>query len=537
MARAVKLRVATWILGGLLGIVVLLIALLHTPPVRRYALKQAMEILGRQGIRFSAADFDYNLLELTATLNNVEVRSPQQPDLPPLLEARSVRVDLSLRKLISGEYHIEDAVARDPRLHVYITKDGRDNIPRPPTKEPTGKKTEYLIDKLLIEGGSLRYQDEKQGLDARLPLARVTIDGDPASGNHAIDLYTSAAGTLTYGGNTLPLRNVGASVLLEDDAANIRKLNVGIGDSAATLSGRIDRFDDPRFDLRADSTLSLDSLRPLTGLKQNASGTVHVALAAQGPLADIKARATVDGQDLTLDRFKDVDLKAEAEYQGAASRVKLESLNVVSPSGTIRGTADLALKPEAGTSTANLAASGLDLQQLSTMFKAPVRLASRADAKIAARWPAMQYEKASGDASINLTATRAAVGRDVLPLAGRLNAKTEGNRIVIGVPELRAAGSVVRGTVTLVNQQNLSGQLRVEATDLAQTVSAAETFLGRDVVQTPVAGSATVVADLRGTVKNPAVQATIQGTDLQVGQLTGATLTARADYNGTRARI
>jgi hypothetical protein len=47
MARAIKLRVATWVLGGLLAVVVLLIALLHTPPVRRYALQKGVEILGR----------------------------------------------------------------------------------------------------------------------------------------------------------------------------------------------------------------------------------------------------------------------------------------------------------------------------------------------------------------------------------------------------------------------------------------------------------------------------------------------------------
>ena len=156
MARAARLKIATWVLGGLLGILVLLIALLHTPPVRRYALNKGIEILGRQGIRFGASDFGFNLLELTASLRTVEVRSPQSPDLPPLLTADSVKVDLSLRKILQGAYHIEDATVRNPALHLVITKDGRDNIPRPPKKEPSDTETEYLIDKAVIEGGSLR---------------------------------------------------------------------------------------------------------------------------------------------------------------------------------------------------------------------------------------------------------------------------------------------------------------------------------------------------------------------------------------------
>ncbi|HYP12603.1 MAG TPA: hypothetical protein VEQ63_01660, partial [Bryobacteraceae bacterium] len=424
-----RVRIAAWILGGFVAIVVLLIALLHTPPARRYALKQAVAILGEQGIKFDASRLSYNLLELKANLVNVEIRSVQQPDLPPALRADSAQVDLSLRKLLQGSYDIEDATIRNPQVHVVVTEDGRDNIPRPPKKEQTSQtKTDYLIDKLLIEGGNLRYEDRRQKVDAQIPIERLTVDGNPATGNHDIQFTARRGGLIAFESRTMPLNTLRASALLEDNAVQVNKLELGMGDSTVALSGRVNNFDNPQFDIKADTKLALGSLVELAGVKQTVRGDVNVALAATGPLGQLKATARLDGQNITVDKLDQLDIKAEAAYDAAASRVRFESLNVVSPSGTIRGQADLALNAGAGQSTANIAASGLDLGRLSRTFDLPVQIASRADAKIAARWPELQFEKAAGNANVSLRAT-GATGRDVVPVSGSLNATTQGNRI------------------------------------------------------------------------------------------------------------
>src|SRR5262245_59280429 len=107
-----------WGLGGLIGLIILAVALLHTPPARRWALKKTVQIMDKQGISFNSSNFSYNLLELSATLNDVVIRSPQAPDLPPLLRANRVNVDIGLRSFLGGKYYIEDASIRDPEVQV-----------------------------------------------------------------------------------------------------------------------------------------------------------------------------------------------------------------------------------------------------------------------------------------------------------------------------------------------------------------------------------------------------------------------------------
>ena len=192
---------------------------------------------------------------------------------------------------------------------------------------------------------------------------------------------------MSYQTRSLPLRGVTADLLLKIRDLEIRKLAVGLGESTVTAAGSVNNFDTPKLDLKGDTTLALAPLIAFAGVDQKASGTAHVAYQASGTLDKIVARATVDGENLQVDRFRDVDVKAEAEYDAAASRARLESFNVTSPSGTVQGKADLALTPAAGQSTANVSARNLNLDTLTAAFKTPVRIASRGTADIAARWP------------------------------------------------------------------------------------------------------------------------------------------------------
>src|SRR5437667_12027884 len=120
MWRNFKLRVAAAILAGVLALLVLFVALIHTPPVRRYALKQAIQILAREGVDFDASEVDYNLLNLTATLGHITVRSRQTPDLPPLAQADRGGVALSMRKLLHGASSVEHTEMGNPRIDLRL---------------------------------------------------------------------------------------------------------------------------------------------------------------------------------------------------------------------------------------------------------------------------------------------------------------------------------------------------------------------------------------------------------------------------------
>ncbi len=536
MWRPFKLKIATAVLAGILAVLVLFVTLLHTPTVRRYALKQAIQILAREGVDLEASQIDYNLLTLTATLGHVTVRSRQTPDLPPVAEVDRLRFDLDPRKLLHGAFYVRDAEIANPKIHVVVDEKGRDNLPHPP-EEKESPETDYLVEKLRLSGGSLRFEERRQQIDASLPLWQVAIDGNLLTKDHTVRLETRQPGQIAFQQRTLPVQSITAEVALQKNAADVHALKLVLGESIIAFSGRLNNFKDPNYDFKAETDLALGSLTRLAGIPQKISGTVHASLTATGPLAQMRATARLDGRNLTIERFSSLSLKSEAVYDAAAQRVQIESLNMFSPAGAIRGKGSVALNTKVGDSTLNVALRELDLERLSNVLKLPVRIASRASGEVAAHWPALDFGKAAGDASLNLAATQHAQARDTLPVSGALNMKSPGNRVVIGISSLDALNAHVKGQITLVNQRALSGEIQVDAPDVAGTVAGAEGLLGRKLVETTIAGVVSAQAKLGGTLQNPTAEVTVASNGLQAGTLTGIALNAAVNYTPAELAI
>ena len=538
MLKNSKLRLAAAILAGALALGALLIAALHTPPIRRYALKQLVQILGKQGLDFDASEVSYNLLTLKATLGHVTVRSRQTPDLPPLAHADRIYVDLSLRKLLSGEIYVEDAALTNPSIHIVVDEQGRDNLPH--SKDESSSETNYLIDKFQATGGSVEYEDRRQQIHAVIPRWQLSIDGNPLTREHLIRLETQQAGTVSFQQRSMPLGALTAEVLLQKNAIDVRNVQIALRDSTVRLGGKLDNFKDPRYDFKAETDLALGSFAEFAGLQQKMSGTVHVSLTAKGPLAQSVVTARVDGQNISIEGFEKLNLKADTAYEAAAQRIQIRSFNVFSPQGTAQGKGSIALNTKVGDSTLNAAVRGIDLAQLSRTMKLPVRIASRATGDVAAHWPALAFEQAAGSATVRLAATRSTAAKNVIPVSGVIHAKGAGNRMVVGLSSLNTLNAQMNGQITLVNQRTLGGDVNVNAPDLTALVAGAEAFLGRDpgtLIGTNVGGALQAQAKLGGTVQNPTAAVTLDSPGFQAGTLTGITVHAVADYNPSRIAI
>ncbi len=486
--RSRSLKIALGALAAFALLFVVLLGVIHTPQARRYALRQAVAILGRQGIQFQAGDFDFQLWGGRATLRDVEIRSKQHPELPPILRADHVFVDLGLQRLWNGEIHIEDARLDNPRVHVLVAKDGSDNIPRLPEGDPNAPKRDYLINRALVSGGTLRYEDQKGALDFVLPLERITMDGNSSTYAHHIQL-AAQPGKFVAQGRTYPISSVSADAVLRKDSLDLNHLNVGSGESAVRLSGRVDSFGKPAVSGKSEATLDLSSL------------------------VGIPLKATV---------------RADAHYNSAAAQIEARSLEITTEAGSIQGTAILGLQPSS-TSKANLELRDVQLARLTQIFKSPVRIASTATGQVEASWPGLQFAKVVANADVRMTAA-GRPARDVIPVSGRLQAQREGDRTRVSLVGVRALNTALNGNLQLRGTEAINGKITAESADLGDTLPALEAFLGRKLVTTPVGGPLRAEVDVAGTTKSPSARAVVSGMDLRVGELDGITLSSALAY-------
>lgn len=540
MLRSRYIRIAAFVLGGVIAFLGLLLAGLHTPPVRRFVLRQGIRILNEQGIGFEASRLDYNLFGLRVDLRDVKVQSRQTPDLPPLVVADWLHADLDLRSLTRGAFDIRDAAIENPRVHLVVDRDGRDNIPRPPTKSATSGTIDYLIRHLKISGGSVQIDERIQQIAIFLPLDVLTVSGDPATRHHQIHLQTMDGGRVSLAARTLPIHSLGWDLVLEKDAVRVQRLRGEFANSSFTVGGSVNGFANPGFDLQVQATLAVASLVEFAGMPQTMRGNVNVALTATGPLARLRATARVSGQDLVVDRFDHVNADAQATYDAASSRVVLERLNVTSPWAKVHGAGELAINARAGASTAKFVAEGCNLERIGGILRWPVRVASLATVNAEGRWSGLAFQSAAVDASASLVASRRVAAKNSIPVDAKVHATVRGNRMVVGVEAFRGLGTQVSGEVVLLDRKSLGGELQISAPQLASTVAAAEAFLGRptgSLLGTPVAGSLTSTVQLAGTITAPAAAVSVTIPDLGAGDLSGVVVSARANYSPDRVSI
>ncbi len=515
----------------------LFVALLHTRPVRRYALAQAIRTLARQGVDVDAGELDYNLFKSTVTLGHVTVRSRQTPDLPPLVRVDQIHVALNVWKLLRGRFYLEDAQIWKPVIHLVIDEAGRDNIPHlPASSGSSSPEIDFLIRKLRLSGGSLRVEERRLQIDTSLPLWQLAINGDSRSKDHVVRLEAQQPGRVAFQLRSLAIPTLTVELMLRRNSLDIHAVKMGLGDSIIAFSGKLDNFQDPRYDIKTETDLALESITKFAGVPQKIGGTVHASLTATGPLAQMRATARLDGQNLTVERLNRLGLKAEITYDAAAGRVQIASFNLASPAGKIQGNSSVALNTGAGESTLNAAVSALDLKQLSKAFQLPVRLAGSAAGEVAAHWPALAFDRAAGDASLRLMASQAEPTRDVVPVSGAIQAKAAGNRVEVGISSLTALHAHATGQLTLVDRRELSGAVRLDAPDLTAAIAGAEKLLGRS-LGTPVGGALSAEAALSGTLEKPRAAVTLSSHDLQVGTLSGIALHAAVNYSPSQLGI
>ena len=263
---------------------------LHTPPGRRFVLAQVTQLLAAQRIALSTDELRYNLLDLSLSLRNIRVRSPEAPNAPPFAVIPSARVDLSLLQLLRGRYVVESGVLDGVNIHYFVDERGNDNVPRPPQDpdEPS-EPLDYLIANLAVNNAQMRYENRAQTIDLTLPVSSLTVEGNGLTDRHEVRLK-AAAGQLRVQDRTATLQRLSGELDLGKDDIDVTRLDVDAAGSRLSLSGSVRQFDAPVADLTVRARIDVAHVAPLAGVKDPMGGAVEMNATVKGPAVGPRAR-------------------------------------------------------------------------------------------------------------------------------------------------------------------------------------------------------------------------------------------------------
>lgn len=514
---------------AVLVVIAALIALLHTSPARQYATDQVTRLLQQQNIEFNTDRLSYNLLDLSLTLRNVRVRSQLAPDLPPFASIDRVSLDLSLRALLQGRYVLQSGDAEGIAVHYLVARDGRDNLPRPPSDpDQPSQPLDYLIEDLQVRTAHVRYENQPQRIDVTLPISAMNVEGNALTDRHAITLE-SAGGQLVLQDRTISVTRLSGEVDLGEDDAEITDVVFDAEGANVTLSGAVRQFADPQADLVVKATVDAARASTIAGLAERVGGTVSVDATARGPVAKLAIDGRIDGRDISFRNLSGLTLATRAAYDMSAERATISDLQLRAPFGQISADGSVSLA-QGSPSRMSARASDIDAAHLMRAFELPYVIASRVDARVDAQWPALDVLAATGAVNATLTPSGSAT-RSAVPIAGRLEVNGRGNTIDAILTDIVAAGAEVDGRVRVIDQRALDGALRIRVTDVARAIATAETVAGRrDLLPTRVEGGISGTARVGGTVQAPSVSADLHAPSLTIGTASDLSLTAGVQY-------
>ncbi|RPJ82174.1 MAG: hypothetical protein EHM18_15975, partial [Acidobacteria bacterium] len=401
--------------------VVLGIGFLHTSPGRKRMLSWLQDYLfANQGIRLETEELRYNLFELAVTLREARLSSRASPDLPPILTADRMYVDLSLMSLLlRGFLAIEQTRIDSPEVRILILKDGRTNIPvsQQDVEQESGGLPDFIIESLRLGNGSFSFRDDRTGLQARLGNWQMSIDGAWSTLNHEIKL--SGEGAVKQGDREVPISSLAlhADVPSNLEKVTIRNLQVRTPDASVQVSGTVDDLGDPNLGLKVAADADLARMAALAQADVPVAGRVHWDGEVRNGLQTMQVSGSISGQNVSFRSLDEVSLSSRVLWDMAQKRLTLSDLSVRSPEAELRGEASLSTQAT-GQNTASLVVSRLDLERLMRGLDIGVRVASQATGRVEAAWASENIDAANVRADLKLSRTSGQPRRDTLPLAG-----------------------------------------------------------------------------------------------------------------------
>jgi len=523
--------------AGILVLLLLALALLHTPPVQRYAFKQLRAVLLKKSkIDIQATGFRFNLFRMDAAVEGLTVRAAAAPDLPPLFRADAVYARPQIGRIAKGFLDFRELRLTSPGIHYYVGADGRSNVPG--GGEGGGKIPDYWIAQADIRGGAFQYEDVRRQINLALPRWNLSLAGEEATRAHTLNFAGLQASSFSYENFRLPIDRIVLRGKLKRADLELESAQVSAIQSQLSLRGAIENFASPVFNLRLNPTLDLSALARAAGWSGPLNGSLSGTIQANGKIGSLQIETALQGAGIRFGAYRDARFDLEASVRLEPERLRIQNMELRSPHGSLHGNAELPLDSEAGAGLFTAKICDFDLFPFLQLFDTPILLASRSSGDISLRWVGPFSPSAlSGSANLAFASTRTAPGANILPLSGTLSAQMRPGRMQATAHSLEALGGRIRGPFALRNFKEIDGNFELEAADVDAVIGRVSQFLGESGhplegmrISGPLQGNAQV----SGRLAQPAIAFSAATPQLKAGMLHHLGATMQGTLEGTQ---
>jgi translocation and assembly module TamB len=300
------------------------------------------------GGRVEIGSFNYNWRDLTAEVQPFVLRGTEPASAPPLFRAEKVKIGLRIISVLERKVDIASLILDSPRVNITIDPDGSTNIPRPKIPRFDQNVVEDLLDlrvkHIEIHDGALNYNSWRVPMDSSGENLEMSLVYETAGPRYLCNV-SSAVMRISSPKLRAPAEfSLDSQVALGRNTVQVLRMNLKSGGMKIESKGNIINLYSPREDFEVTAALPV----------RDVSKLVQTPLS---PVGDLWLQGHVTSGGSSADRFtgKLTGRSLGYVYHGVAiqnvafssfvdftpDKINLTGLDVSSPEGTFRGSAQL----------------------------------------------------------------------------------------------------------------------------------------------------------------------------------------------------
>jgi autotransporter translocation and assembly factor TamB len=515
-------------IGLLVATALLVIALLlvHTPPLRAFALRYASRVVLNLGVRLEAERLDYNLLTLRVGLVGVKVWAVGEEQ--PFFEADEVRAAFPAR-VLRGTVSVDEVTIQQGVVHILRRADGSTNLPRS-TQSSTGDPAPLPITRVSAPRLTIDYRDEGNEFVVRVPAFSLDLS---ERGRVALD----APAEVVLGSNGTTIGVFQADAAFDGRDLRLSEMRIEAPEARTRLEGTLAIFRrEPAMDLRVTGEADLARASKWWGQSgQPPRGAVRFEGMVRGPFARLAADLNLISDGLAAGSMETGSVAARIHLDEDAIEVAELQLQLVG--GQVTATGGLAWQSQQA--RVNASWRDVDAARLVAILSAASIVPSgRSSGEIAASGPANALDAWDVDARLNVDRGPSLRGR--IPVPGEARFRLADHQWRLEAKHLVGGAAAVDVSLTglargpSVTDSTLMGSIRASQSDVKELLRVLSESGVASVSGDLVSGSIRAQAEVEGTVGRPVVTvmadsdaATVAGYDVvnlrARGRLAGST--------------
>lgn len=416
------------------------VGLAHVPVVRARVLAQAAGWLETRGLTLTADRLDYNLLQLSATLERPQLAATGAAT--PFFEAERVHVNLPASAL-RGRIVFDEVALTRPLVRLR-NEDGRWNLPRGSDQVPAGEPPVIDIRHLNIEGLRLDVDAPPVTVEA----SAIHLIWDATSDGHVGGPLRIDEGlTLQIGDEHTTVSSVDGVVGFDGRTLTLDPLTARLDEGQIWLKGRVGPLlRDPAFDMAVEASIDLARAAAWLPADTTLAGKLWMTGTLEGAVGAPVATLTFAAPRARYQRLEAVAVRGQVSLSADAATIAW--LTATLARGRIEATGRVGFATDGPTaSSIDASWDDVDVQSVLEQVAAHTtpRVASRASGKGSLSWRAF----APRDLNLSVTTSLARGDAvDALPLNGTIRVSAPSPQSWSIEHALDVGGAHVEGTVS-----------------------------------------------------------------------------------------